>query len=50
MDEFYKLGLANGGTGEGEPGPRPHYGQEYYGCFLRDLDGNKIEAMCWNEK
>ena len=26
---------------------RPHYGKEYYGCFVRDLDGHKIEAVAW---
>ena len=32
---------------EVDAGPRPHYGKEYYGCFVRDLDGHKIEAMAW---
>ena len=27
------------------PGPRPEYTPEYYGAFVRDLDGNKIEAV-----
>jgi catechol 2,3-dioxygenase-like lactoylglutathione lyase family enzyme len=36
-------------TPDGEPGPRPHYGPAYYGCFVRDLDGHKIEAMFWDE-
>ena len=44
----YEAALAHGGRGDGEPGPRPHYGQAYYGCFLRDLDGHKIEAMFWD--
>lgn len=42
---FYDAALANGGTDDGEPGPRPDYGSDYYGCFVRDLDGNKIEAV-----
>ena len=26
------------------PGPRPEYGPGYYGAFVYDLDGHKIEA------
>jgi catechol 2,3-dioxygenase-like lactoylglutathione lyase family enzyme len=44
VDQFYRLALDNGGTDEGEPGPRPDYGPDYYGAFVRDPDGNKIEA------
>ena len=40
--------LAAGGTDEGQPGPRPDYGEPYYGCFVRDLDGHKIEAAYWD--
>lgn len=46
---FYNAALEMGATDDGAPGPRPHYGQQYYGCFLRDLDGHKIEAMAWLE-
>lgn len=45
---FYEAAIAAGATGEGEPGPRPDYGDPYYGCFVRDLDGNKIEAAFWD--
>jgi hypothetical protein len=44
VDKFHQAALANGGTDEGEPGPRPDYGPEYYGAFVRDPDGNKVEA------
>ena len=44
---FHQAALAAGGRDDGEPGPRPHYGEQYYGCFVRDLDGHKIEAMAW---
>jgi hypothetical protein len=27
------------------PGPRPHYGDGYYGAYLRDPDGNKIHIV-----
>jgi catechol 2,3-dioxygenase-like lactoylglutathione lyase family enzyme len=41
---FYRTALAHGGTDDGAPGPRPNYGPHYYGAFVRDPDGNKIEA------
>jgi catechol 2,3-dioxygenase-like lactoylglutathione lyase family enzyme len=44
VDRFHEAGLANGGTDDGAPGPRADYGPDYYGAFLRDPDGNKIEA------
>ena len=45
---FWDKALELGATPDGEPGPRPHYGEAYYGCFVRDPDGHKIEAMAWN--
>jgi catechol 2,3-dioxygenase-like lactoylglutathione lyase family enzyme len=45
---FYDAAVAAGASPDGAPGPRPHYGQPYYGCFVRDLDGHKIEAMFWD--
>lgn len=45
---FYEAALAAGGIDEGAPGPRPDYGDPYYGCFVRDLDGHKIEASYWD--
>lgn len=47
VDAFHAAAIANGGTSDGAPGPRPHYGDAYYGCFVRDLDGHKIEATFW---
>jgi len=49
VDAFYSAAIEAGGQSEGEPGPRPEYGPEYYGCFARDLDGHKIEAMYWGK-
>ncbi len=45
---FHQAALAQGAHCDGAPGQRPHYGEAYYGCFVRDLDGHKIEAMAWN--
>ncbi len=42
--------LDGGATDDGAPGPRPIYGKPYYGCFVRDPDGHKIEAMAWVEQ
>ena len=41
---FHEAAIAAGGTDDGAPGPRPDYGESYYGCFVRDPDGHKIEA------
>ena len=38
--------LANGGTSEGDPGPRPDYGPDFYGAYARDPDGNKMSFIC----
>jgi catechol 2,3-dioxygenase-like lactoylglutathione lyase family enzyme len=40
--QAYFAGLQAGGTDEGPPGERAHYGAGYYGAYLRDPDGNKV--------
>ena len=45
VQKFHAAALAQGGSNNGEPGPRPDYGPDYYGAFVYDLDGNKIEAV-----
>jgi catechol 2,3-dioxygenase-like lactoylglutathione lyase family enzyme len=50
VQKFWDTAIAAGAQAEGEPGLRPHYGAGYFGCFVRDLDGHKIEAMHWDEK
>lgn len=42
---FYAAGLAHGGTDEGGPGLRPHYGPNFYVAYLRDPAGNKLAAV-----
>lgn len=49
VDAFHAAALAAGGTDDGAPGGRDLYGPQYYGCFVRDLDGHKIEATFWDE-
>lgn len=46
VDEFYRVALANGGSDAGPPGLRPEYDAHYYGAFVRDPDGNNVEAVC----
>ena len=46
VDAFFAAGLAAGGTDNGAPGVRAHYHPDYYGAFVRDPDGNNIEAVC----
>lgn len=45
VDEFYRVALEHGGSDDGPPGLRPEYNPHYYGAFVRDPDGNKIEAV-----
>ena len=34
-----------GGSDAGAPGLRPDYTPDYYAAFVRDPDGNKLEAV-----
>lgn len=43
VDAFHAAGLANGGTDEGQPGPRSHL-PGAYAAYLRDPAGNKVTA------
>jgi catechol 2,3-dioxygenase-like lactoylglutathione lyase family enzyme len=45
VDAAHRAGLAAGGADEGAPGPRPRYGEGYYGGYLRDPDGNKVHIV-----
>ena len=45
---FSNAALKHGASPHGEPDPRQHYGAPYYGCFVRDPDGHKVEAMFWD--
>jgi catechol 2,3-dioxygenase-like lactoylglutathione lyase family enzyme len=47
---FYESALANGAIDEGAPGIRENYNANYYGAFIRDPDGNKIEAVTFTAK
>ena len=42
---FYEAALAHGGKDAGAPRPRPHYTAGFYGAFVFDPEGFKIEAV-----
>lgn len=46
VNGFYDTALRCGGRDAGEPGLRPQYTMPFYGGFVLDLDGFKIEAVC----
>ncbi len=41
---FHAAALANGGSDDGAPGPRSAAMTDYFAAFIRDLDGNRLEA------
>ncbi len=45
VDAFHAAAIAAGATDNGQPGPRPHYGPNYYAAFVLDPDGNNLEAV-----
>jgi catechol 2,3-dioxygenase-like lactoylglutathione lyase family enzyme len=45
VDAFHEAALQAGGSSDGAPGLRPHERVKYYAAFIRDLDGNRIEAV-----
>ena len=46
IDDFHAAALASGGSSEGAPGLRPQYAPDFYAAYVRDLDGNKLAAVC----
>jgi catechol 2,3-dioxygenase-like lactoylglutathione lyase family enzyme len=45
VDAFHAAALKAGGTSDGAPGTRAKYHLNYYAAFIRDPDGNRIEAV-----
>jgi catechol 2,3-dioxygenase-like lactoylglutathione lyase family enzyme len=45
VDAFHAAAVANGGTDDGAPGLRPYHAN-FYSCYVRDPDGNKLSAVC----
>jgi catechol 2,3-dioxygenase-like lactoylglutathione lyase family enzyme len=46
VQEFHAAALAAAGRDDGAPGLRPQYHADYYGAFVLDPDGHRIEAVC----
>ena len=49
VDNFYETARRLGAGDQGGPGLRPHYSPHYYAAFIRDPDGNTIEAVTFVE-
>ncbi|KAF3930263.1 hypothetical protein ABW20_dc0106820 [Dactylellina cionopaga] len=45
VQAFHAASVSNGGTCNGPPGPRPHYGPSYYAAFIHDPLGNNVEVV-----
>ena len=46
VDAAYAAAIKAGGKDEGAPGLRAHYHPNYYGAYVRDLDGTKVCIVC----
>jgi catechol 2,3-dioxygenase-like lactoylglutathione lyase family enzyme len=49
VDAFHAAALEAGGTSDGAPGDAEYY-SHYYAAFIRDPDGNRIEAVTFLEE
>ena len=45
VTSFHRRALDRGGRSDGKPGERQAAMTTYFGAFIRDLDGNKVEAV-----
>lgn len=45
VERAHAAGLDLGGADDGAPGPRSHYEPDYFGAYIRDLDGNKLHIV-----
>jgi catechol 2,3-dioxygenase-like lactoylglutathione lyase family enzyme len=45
VNAFYQAAMDAGGTDNGPPGIRADYHPKYYAAYVRDPDGNNIEAV-----
>ncbi len=46
VDAFFHAGVDEGAEVLHEPRVWPEYHANYYGAFVRDPDGNNVEAVC----
>ena len=45
VEAAHAAAIANGAINEGAPGVRRDYAPDYYGAYVRDLDGNKVHFV-----
>ncbi|MBG0561870.1 VOC family protein [Actinoplanes aureus] len=46
VDAFFRAAVEAGAEVLHEPRLHPEYHEHYYGAFVRDPDGNNVEAVC----
>jgi catechol 2,3-dioxygenase-like lactoylglutathione lyase family enzyme len=46
VDAFFAVAVERGAEVLHEPAIHPEYHENYYGAFVRDPDGNNVEAVC----
>jgi lactoylglutathione lyase len=46
VDDAHRAALAHGGRCDGPPGLRAHYHANWYSCYVRDPEGNKLCIVC----
>jgi len=47
--QFHAMAVGFGGSDNGAPGVRRHYGANYFAAFVIDPDGWRLEAVCKTE-
>jgi len=50
IDRMFEIAIEFGGSEEGAPGFRPHYGEGFYAAYVRDPDGNKLAFVCYDAR
>lgn len=48
VHKLHQAALKAGGSNEGQPGFRDSYSANFYVCYVRDPDGNKIALFSSN--
>ena len=49
VEAFHAAAVQAGGKSDGAPGRRPEYSAGYYAAFVRDPEGNRIEAATFSK-
>jgi catechol 2,3-dioxygenase-like lactoylglutathione lyase family enzyme len=49
VQAFHAIAVEQGGASDGAPGPRSAHLGGYYAAFIRDPEGNKIEAATFTQ-